>query len=625
MKRRQKNFLRRMVCSLLAVVIFISNFAEMDINVKAAVYSANGVDIIYDGEGEISKSLSNGKNANVTVKDSVINITVNGERYGYYSQICVATCVISEDDLLHIFWHTGDYYVYDLYESGMFIRAYKNSTTQVYCSEDTIDAYMVKGSSAANVTFHSCIIDGKYFYQYGKTGKKLLMTREEFQNIVNPSAVPTAEPTQVPTEVPTQVPTAVPTQVPTEVPTQVPTAIPTQVPTEVPTQVPTAVPTQVPTEVPTQVPTAVPTQVPTEVPTQVPTALPTLVPTVTPVVEIDSKTEFDFEFWWKMYIDGTITWEQFKEIMWEYHWTSNSQVTENSTTYYFYDEDGKLIKEETVTIKNETETGSGSGTATEETNGKAEVDIDVEGNGEVSGEVTNETDIYINAPTSTSTPTSAPTPAPAPAPTVTAPKLSVSKKVIVIKAGSSKTITYSAKDSNGNAVKAKVVNSSNVATAKVTSNTKIKITAKKSAANCTYSTVTVKNGTKKVEITVLISKTTKQHARVTTSGSRIKIFKANNKLYGWLIFNRKTGKLNWNGYKMTGVKTCGFIQGSWNVVVVMKNGTVWKLPKTVKKGQTVHKTKIKCSEKAIGLNRDSYGFVKYVKLKCGGTKNIANK
>ena len=561
MKRRQKNFLRRMVCSLLAVVIFISNFAEMDINVKAAVYSANGVDIIYDGEGEISKSLSNGKNANVTVKDSVINITVNGERYGYYSQICVATCVISEDDLLHIFWHTGDYYVYDLYESGMFIRAYKNSTTQVYCSEDTIDAYMVKGSSAANVTFHSCIIDGKYFYQYGKTGKKLLMTREEFQNIVNPSAVPTAEPTQVPTEVPTQVPTA----------------------------------------------------------------LPTLVPTVTPVVEIDSKTEFDFEFWWKMYIDGTITWEQFKEIMWEYHWTSNSQVTENSTTYYFYDEDGKLIKEETVTIKNETETGSGSGTATEETNGKAEVDIDVEGNGEVSGEVTNETDIYINAPTSTSTPTSAPTPAPAPAPTVTAPKLSVSKKVIVIKAGSSKTITYSAKDSNGNAVKAKVVNSSNVATAKVTSNTKIKITAKKSAANCTYSTVTVKNGTKKVEITVLISKTTKQHARVTTSGSRIKIFKANNKLYGWLIFNRKTGKLNWNGYKMTGVKTCGFIQGSWNVVVVMKNGTVWKLPKTVKKGQTVHKTKIKCSEKAIGLNRDSYGFVKYVKLKCGGTKNIANK
>lgn len=121
-------------------------------------------------------------------------------------------------------------------------------------------------------------------------------------------------------------------------------------------------------------------------------------------------------------------------------------------------------------------------------------------------------------------------------------------------------------------------------------------------------------------------KTTKKkaHARVVTSGSRIKLFTAKNKLHGWLIFNRKTGKLNWNGYKMKGVKSAGFIQGSWNVIVLMKNGKVYKLPKKVAKGKTVHKTRIKC-EKGIALNRDTYGFVYKVKTRCGGLKNVSGK
>lgn len=130
------------------------------------------------------------------------------------------------------------------------------------------------------------------------------------------------------------------------------------------------------------------------------------------------------------------------------------------------------------------------------------------------------------------------------------------------------------------------------------------------------------NSTKKKKTTTKVS--AKKHARVVTSGKRIKLFTKKNKLHGWLIFNKKTGSLNWNGYHMKGVKTCGFIQKSWNVIVVMKNGTVYKLPKTVKAGKTVHKTRIKCSE-AKTLNRDSYGFVKYVKLKCGGVKNVSGK
>lgn len=130
------------------------------------------------------------------------------------------------------------------------------------------------------------------------------------------------------------------------------------------------------------------------------------------------------------------------------------------------------------------------------------------------------------------------------------------------------------------------------------------------------------NSTKKKKTTTKVS--AKKHARVVTSGKRIKLYTKKNKLHGWLIFNKKTGSLNWNGYHMKGVKTCGFIQKSWNVIVVMKNGTVYKLPKTVKTGKTVHKTRIKCSE-AKTLNRDSYGFVKYVKLKCGGVKNVSGK
>ena len=129
--------------------------------------------------------------------------------------------------------------------------------------------------------------------------------------------------------------------------------------------------------------------------------------------------------------------------------------------------------------------------------------------------------------------------------------------------------------------------------------------------------------------TTTAKKTTKKkgkaRARVITSGSRIKLFTAKNKLHGWLIFNRKTGKLNWNGYKMKGVKSAGFIQGSWNVVVLMKNGKVYKLPKKVAKGKTIHKTRIKCKDKGIALNRDTYGFVYKVKTRCGGLKNISGK
>ena len=193
---------RKVWAFLVLFALIIASFSNMNVNIAKAAVTETG--IAYDGNGEITKTLLNGKNAKVTLDGSIINITVDGEKYGYYNTICVGTCVISDDDLLHIFWHTGDYYVYDLYESGMYILAGYSKVTganiSYYQVTDVNDTHIVKGTSAPNAAFHSCIIDKKYFYQYGQTGKKFLMTRKEFEEIVygKEDPTPTATPTTTP-------------------------------------------------------------------------------------------------------------------------------------------------------------------------------------------------------------------------------------------------------------------------------------------------------------------------------------------------------------------------------------------------------------------------------------------
>ncbi|MCI8470204.1 MAG: hypothetical protein HFJ35_01700 [Clostridia bacterium] len=187
-----KRIKRNIIALAVAMATIIGSVAPATQTVQAAVYQSS---IIYDGEGELTKTLTTGQKAAISVSDSIINITVDGEKYGYYNTKCVGTCTIAADDLLHIFWHTGHYYVYDLRESGMFIKAYKDSS-QKYCSEDTNGATEVLGTSTPNVNLHSSIIDGTYFYQYGKTGKKALMTRSEFTNIVDPQPEEPNQPTE---------------------------------------------------------------------------------------------------------------------------------------------------------------------------------------------------------------------------------------------------------------------------------------------------------------------------------------------------------------------------------------------------------------------------------------------
>ena len=215
---------RKIWAFLVLFALIIASFSNMNVNIAKAAVTETG--IAYDGNGEITKTLLNGKNAKVTLDGSIINITVDGEKYGYYNTICVGTCVISDDDLLHIFWHTGDYYVYDLYESGMYILAGYSKVTganiSYYQVTDVNDTHIVKGTSAPNAAFHSCIIDKKYFYQYGQTGKKFLMTRKEFEEIVYGKEDPTS--TATPTATPDPTPTATPEVTPT--PTATPEVTP---------------------------------------------------------------------------------------------------------------------------------------------------------------------------------------------------------------------------------------------------------------------------------------------------------------------------------------------------------------------------------------------------------------
>ena len=202
-KTTKKGF--RRIAFLLTFALLITSIAGIgNVNKAQAAVTTSG--IIYDSYGEISKTLLNGKSANVSVDNGILDLKVDGEKYGYYDTSVVGSCVISDDDLLHIIWHTGEYYVYDLYESGRFILAgYKSvSGSKIsYYAASYGDKDIVYGSSAANASFHSSIIDKKYFYMYGKVGKKLLMTREEFNRIVDgddlqPTATPTVEPTATP-------------------------------------------------------------------------------------------------------------------------------------------------------------------------------------------------------------------------------------------------------------------------------------------------------------------------------------------------------------------------------------------------------------------------------------------
>ena len=501
-----------------------------------------------------------------------------------------------------------------------------------------------------------------------------------------PTQAPTVKPTEAPTEAPTVKPTEAPTQAPTVKPTEAPTQAPTVKPTEAPTQAPsnpkpifyfeywwckyeskiitfdqflgillrygwsympdstgyiyyfydecgafyTIKVIQAPTEAPTVKPTEAPTQAPTVKPTEAPTQAPS-----------NPKPIFYFEYWWCKYESKIITFDQFLGILLRYGWSYMPDST--GYIYYFYDECGafyttKVIQVPTTEVTEAptqvptvkpTETPTQIPT-TEPTEVPTQVPTTEPTEAPTQAPTVKPTEIPTQVPTvkpteaPTQVPTTEVTEVPTQAPTVKPteadttiikpkkPILSKDKLTVYVK-GITKKLT---------------IKNATSPVKWTASNKKVKLTCY--GENNKYCQI---KGLKKGQVVVtakcngytykVLVTVKKVHARVITSGKRIKLFVGKNRLHGWLIFNSKKGMMNYNGYKVKGVKTCGFVKGSWNVIFIKKNGKAYILPK--KAINQRHKKRVKLGEKAIALNRDTYGFVSYIKTACGGLKNVSGK
>ena len=82
--------------------------------------------------------------------------------------------------------------------------------------------------------------------------------------------------------------------------------------------------------------------------------------------------------------------------------------------------------------------------------------------------------------------------------------LKVNKTTVILTSGKSCQISYSAKDKNKKAVKAELTGGAGCFSAKITSTTRIKITAK-SVSKTTYGTFTVNNGSLRTIVTVIVN------------------------------------------------------------------------------------------------------------------------
>lgn len=104
----------------------------------------------------------------------------------------------------------------------------------------------------------------------------------------------------------------------------------------------------------------------------------------------------------------------------------------------------------------------------------------------------------------TQVPTERPTETPTEKPTTKKASLKVNKTTVILTSGKSCQISYSAKDKNKKAIKAELTGGAGCFSAKITSTTRIKITAK-SVSKTTYGTFTVNNGSLRTIVTVIVN------------------------------------------------------------------------------------------------------------------------
>lgn len=334
MKTGRKKILSSVL--IFALVLGISVPTNRSLEVKAAETTTaetpqaeTATTMITGGYGSIQQTLSTGEKATVEVDDGKLKVSVEGHTFTFadYKNV-VDQATVSDDDFLHFCTFSHDYYLLDLrHGSFTLIPIYRNMTTWEYTLE-TAGSEPVKWDS---------LIDTKYYFQQltmNKSSRERLVTREQFEKLVpvKPDS--------------------------TETPTQVPTGRPTDVPTEQPTQVPT--------------------QPPISVPTQNPSILPSTQPTLDPNGQQGGISgTIDVNWLLQQHIKGLITWDRVMEILGWYNYKGDKVSTSTETTYYFYDESGKLIKQETVKTGTETSTGTGTVGGTVSDKGQANLSADI--------------------------------------------------------------------------------------------------------------------------------------------------------------------------------------------------------------------------------------------------------
>lgn len=331
MRRKETN--KRLLSIVLAVAILLAG-----VNISPNTKSAKAASYSYTYSSNISER-------KVDVVDGVTTLTVAGSTYTLTLRLTADDAACDQYGTCWIRYKNGAIYFasYELEGKSMVKHRFYSNGQAVYANK-----LLFKGSNSYMATH----------YEYNGVEYELPNV-ETLRKLLN---ISDSTPTQSPTVNP--VPTVQPTMIPTVNP--IPTVQPTMIPTENP--IPTVLPTMIPTKNP----------VPTVQPTAIPTVNPN--PTVTNNPSQDV-TKIDFDFWWKQFLSGTITWEQFSNIVGKYQWTTQQEWEETSVTYYVYNPDGTIAYTTTIT----TGTGKGNGTGSSDQQGgsagTAKVDVNATGNG----------------------------------------------------------------------------------------------------------------------------------------------------------------------------------------------------------------------------------------------------
>ncbi len=364
-----KNFFRS-----LSIVIALSLGAS-NVVPQPAMAAVNGIvkgPNMVDQEDTYQAKTATG-DVKLSIKNSALTVTVGASVYKFKIgtiESCVDQVVLNEtDELVHILTLSGAYYVFDI-RSGVSIPAYRNSSNGKYCLARNTAAYAVMGQALINQQYFFEIVTGTV------TSRELLMTRAEFDQIIS-GTDPSVE--KEPEKEPEKQPEKEPEKEPEKQPEKEPEKQPEKEPEKEPQP---------------SLPEKEPEQEKQETVT---------VTTQSSVTDTHTETEtkWNFSEVWEAYLSGKITWEQFQVISSQFNWTTNTQATEESKTYYVYDDKGNLIEERTIKTSSGTESGTGKEQTTESTTGQAQTTVTVVVTGAGVGEADTVSDTHEETETVT--------------------------------------------------------------------------------------------------------------------------------------------------------------------------------------------------------------------------------